>query len=74
MKEAVELLRECGMDQKGRPGGNRAAVTIDATGVYDRVPYVNFHTARALERAGLATVEGYGEATEVVLSPGASAA
>lgn len=53
MREALRLLRAHGDLQIG-PGGG--VVTTGATGLDSGQPWINFHTARALERAGLADI------------------
>lgn len=53
MREALRLLYEYGDPAIG-PGGG--VVTTAATGLDSGQPWINFHTARALERAGLAVI------------------
>lgn len=52
-REALCLLREHGDPAIGLGGG---VVTTGPTGLDSGQPWINFHTARALERVGLAVI------------------
>ena len=64
MREALAMLQEHGesdYDETAKWG----VVTTDATHLSSGQPWINWRTAEALERAGVAQVRGYGEECEV---------
>lgn len=61
---ALALIREHGYSYVGEEG-REGVVTTEATCLLDGQPWINWRTAHALERRGLAEVRGYGEETTV---------
>lgn len=65
-RDALRMLREHGDPVIGLGGG---VVTTAATALFDGQPWINWRTALALQRLGLAEVHGYGAETEITLMP-----
>jgi hypothetical protein len=64
-REALTLLREHGLN-RGETGDG--VVTSAVTGLDSGQPWINFHTARALERKGLARIDYSWDYPEIVLT------
>lgn len=64
MREALRLLREHGDPVIGHGGG---VVTSSATHLSSGQPWIHFHTALALERAGYADVTYDFDCAEITL-------
>ena len=59
-REALRLIREHGSGYVGEDG-HEAVVTSGPTCLIDGQPWIDWRTAYALERRGLAEVRGIGE-------------